>query len=436
MKFSLSNSQKNDRLSMGWVKRRGVVAILIFFLLVLIVLLKQAYISMPWDQESGLYIWRRPLAVGMLSASLFGVALGIGSLLWWMLSWISGAKWSTGIRRIWENIASSSTIAWLCCICVFCIMLNSIYPWAEILHKLTNGSTWVSNSPALQNTLAEKGHTLLAEKLWWLNEYGFILRALAVSALFIILTTTIRRASIKADYYEHALALRHHQSKMTFISGVALPAIILITAIIGIDWIMLINENWVSSIFPLYILAFAGSLALAATGLIAVVLRKWRAKARTGLEGGKLAVLLLVALSFKIYFGYSQYMIMDYASIPNEQIFMQQRMTGTWELWTQCLLWSGLILPLLLLCIPPLRRQGFPFALCCIICLMMGLAESYWLIAPSISNQTASDPYYLISFGGASLAIITMMLISLISLLTQNRVFARDKDNETYKHHS
>lgn len=436
MKSPLNNNQKNDRLSMGWIKRRGVVAIWIFFLLILIVLLRQAYISMPWDQDSGLYIWRRPLAVGVLSASLFGVALGVGSLLWWMLSWISGAKWSTGIRRSWENIASSSTIAWLCCIAIFCIMLNSVYPWAEILHKLSNGSTWVSNTPALHKLLTTKGYPLLAEKLWWLNEYGFILRALAVSALFIIISSIIRRASIKADSYEHTLDLRQHQSKMTFISGIALPAIILISAIIGIDWVMLINESWSSSIFPLYILAFAGSLALAATGIIAVLLRKWRAKARTGLEGGKLAILLLVALSFKIYFGYSQYMIMDYASIPNEQIFMQQRMTGAWELWTQCLLWSGLSLPLLLLCIPPLRRRGIPFALCCIACLIMGLAESYWLIAPSISSHTASDPYYLISFGGASLAIISMMLLSLISLLTQNRIFARDKDNEIYKHHS
>jgi hypothetical protein len=131
----------------------------------------------------------------------------------------------------------------------------------------------------------------------------------------------------------------------------------------GMDWVMSLEAHWFSTMFPVYVFAASccGYFALQIL-LMNFVQRNGRLTTEITAEHYQDAGKLLFAFGivFWAYIGFSQYMLIWYANIPEETTWYMARQMGGWG-WVSVLLILGHFLGpfLLLISRHPKRRPVF-----------------------------------------------------------------------------
>jgi hypothetical protein len=206
----------------------------------------------------------------------------------------------------------------------------------------------------------------LRHKAVYLNPPFFAARAALYLACWMVLARLLRRAGTEDD-------------KARGISGPGLLIAGFTGSFAAIDWLMSLDAQWYSTIFPMIVVV---SQALAATAFIAMaVLRQGgEPSAQTRIDLGNVLLALLMTWA---YVGFSQYLVQWAGNLPAEVGWYHARTSGGWGVLGALLIAAAFGAPFVGLLFRDLKGHARRLATICGAVLFTQFAHFYWIIAPA-----------------------------------------------------
>lgn len=128
-----------------WLTRQFVLCVLMAFAVLLCAFLNRLHWATPWDDWSMAGVqavfWRKPIAVGFLSAAVCGVLLTVGCLLWWLVFRAFGMQWGGSLQGVWANWANAGMGAWIVLLSTTAILQGALFP-IEKSKMFAEADTW------------------------------------------------------------------------------------------------------------------------------------------------------------------------------------------------------------------------------------------------------------------------------------------------------
>ncbi len=348
----------------------------------------------------GDYFDSRQFAFSYLFAYTFFFTICMGGMFWTLVHHAVDAEWSVVVRRQMENMAS-----------LMLVMGVLFIPFIFVAPHLW---TWMTIEPGTDVLLEEKWPFLTREFFW--------LRAIFYFAFFIIGGGLLRAFSIAQDK-DGSPRYTVLNRRVTFIS--ALPFAVVLT-FAAIDWLMGLDFKWFSTMWGVYIFAGTALSSMCVLVLIITALRSagYLKNVVTHEHYHIMGKLMLAFTIFWAYIGFSQYMLIWYANIPEETIYYLRRNTETWQVLNLFLVAGHFFVPFLLL-LPNFGKRT-PFYLCglSIWILLMHMLDIYIIVLPAMYPAGVSVSWLDIL---SLLAIGTTLAVFFLKRLGESSLFpARD----------
>ncbi|MEP6809269.1 MAG: hypothetical protein ABI992_03430 [Chthoniobacterales bacterium] len=341
------------------------------------------------------YISPEQFAYSWLFAFAFFFTLCVGCFFWTIVHHAVDADWSVVVRRQWENVAALLAVMALFFIPIF-LLRNHLYEWLTIP---------VGQDPVLESKRA------------YLNLNFWTIRAIIFFLFFILATYAFRRISISQDKDGNpasTLTMR----KLAF---VFLPLFGLALTFGAYDWLASLNYKWFSTMWGVYIFAGAAGSSMSLTVLVISALRKagYLRETVTIEHYHFMGNWMLAFTVFWAYIGFSQYMLIWYANIPEETEYFILRNTESWNVLSIILMVGRFFIPFALLLLRATKTK--PEKLCLlagwVVC--MQLLDMYIVIMPELHRSgvhfSIIDLVPLVGIG-ASLAFCFLQLVGKSSL--------------------
>ena len=314
--------------------------------------------------------YSQQFAFSWLFAFAFFFTILAGSLFWVLVHHAVDADWSVVVRRQLENVA------WL--FPVIALLFIPIVLHAPALFK------WMKILPGED--------VLLDGKVAYLNQPFFWIRAVFYLGFFSIATLLLRRNSVRQDK-DGDPRYTWSSRKMVF---PMLPLFALSLTFGSFDWLMGLDFHWFSTMWGVYI--FAGS-ALSAMCVLVLLVTALRS---AGYLEGVVSIehyhimgkLMLAFTVFWAYIGFSQYMLMWYANIPEETIYFLRRNTGNWNTLNIVMVIGHFFLPFVVLLFQGTKKR--PLLLCAVAVwiLLMHMLDMYIIVLP-VFHKAGASPHWL-----------------------------------------
>jgi hypothetical protein len=307
----------------------------------------------------GLFLEPQRTWINVLLLSYYLVGLGLGGLLLVALHYVTGARWSTPLRRVPEAMTAVLPVAAVG-LAAALLCRPSLYSWSA------SASFGGSESP-LQR--------------FWLNRPFFLLRALACFVVWLAFAAAVVRNSRRQD--------RHRDPAPTE-RNIRLSAAFLV--VFGVtfwlassDWIMSLEPEWASTIFGVY--NFAGLFLSCLAAVVLLVLWLCRHSPLQGVLNPDhlhdLATLLFAFSSFWMYTWFCQYLLIWYVNNPEETAYLRLRWQGHWPavmLLNLTLNWG---IPFVVLLFRGAKRNPFVLAMVALVVLMGRWFDLVLMIVPN-----------------------------------------------------
>lgn len=316
-----------------------------------------------------------------LWAFAYWAGLALASVVLLQIFLAVRARWMVVLRRAVETMAVT--------VVVFVLLFIPIAVGMKSLYS------WVDPSP----NLSHEALRLLAHKKPWLNTTFFVVRGLGYVLLATVISWRLFGLSTRQD---QAGGVELTVRQRRFGTG-ALPFLALVFSFAGFDWLMSLDPLWFSTIFGVYY--FAGSF-VSTLSLLVIVTDRARGK---NLYGDfvsdehihNLGKLMLAFTCFWGYIGFSQFLLIWIASVPEEVPYYIVRMQGQWAGIGVFLILGHFVLPFAALLSRSLKRNRAQLSLVAFWILLVHAVDLYWLVMPALSP--ASLPFHwtmLTAFAG------------------------------------
>jgi hypothetical protein len=306
-----------------------------------------------------------------LAAYMVALAVGLGTLWWVTLQHLVNAHWSVVLRRIGELFANSvPVLALLALPLVIPTVLGSdvLYDWAS-------------------HDKVHESH-LLHLKSPYLNPTFFAIRIVFYFAYFSLLAAYWLKTSIKQDQSgEGALV-----NKMRAAAGPSMIVFALALTFLAVDLLMSLDATWFSTIFGVYYFASCVLVANATLILSANWLQgKGRLKSAVTTEHfhdvGKLMFAFTI---FWAYIGFSQFMLIWYANIPEETFWYKRRFADGWDTVAWALLFGHFVVPFFGMLSRHVKRSKKLIGFWSLYVFAVVYMDMYWLVQPELGGEGSS----------------------------------------------
>ena len=308
----------------------------------------------------GAFVAPHQFAYSWLFAFAYFFTLCAGCFFWVIVHHAVDAEWSVVVRRQLENIASLFPLIALFFIPVF-LLRHHLWEWMTIpLHA----------------------NHLLDTKRAYLNLPFFAVRAVIFLAYFALFAWLFRSISVRQDRDGNpAYTLR-----MRRLAFIALPLFGLSLTFGAFDWLMSLDFVWFSTMFGVYVFAGAAGSSMSLLVLVITWLRsKGYLKEIVSLEHYHVMGKWMLAFTvFWAYIGFSQYMLIWYANIPEETQYFILRNTESWNLASILLMAGRFFFPFGLLLLRSTKKN---VSLLCKIAgwiLFMQALDIYVIVLPEL----------------------------------------------------
>jgi hypothetical protein len=294
-----------------------------------------------------------------LIAFCYTCAIGLAAFFFVMVQFLSGSAWSVTMRRIMENIMVTLPVGALLFVPI-AFGLNHIYSWTN--------STLINSTELLR---AKSGY--LVDKFFIARTYGYFL-------LWSIWIFAIYRQSIKADD-------RRSIQQMRVASRWSAPGLFLAVAVgtlAAYDWLMTVEPSWYSTIFGLYYLADGAVAFFAVMILVCLGFRQAGVlDKQINIEHyHDLGKWLFAMTCFYTYRGFSQFLLIWYANLPDETQFYRHRMPGAWLYISLSLPFIRFFIPFFTLISRPAKRNLTILGVMSVWSLVVVYLDFYWVVMP------------------------------------------------------
>jgi hypothetical protein len=328
-------------------------------------------------------------AFSWLVASMYFFTLAVGGLFWVLVHHATDAEWSVLVRRVLENLA------WL-------VPVTLLFFIPAILCAGNLWSWW---------SVPVGTDSILDHKRWYLSHGFFVLRYLIYFFGLSTVALALRRNSVSQD--ADGNPVRTLRMRKLGIAGIPIFAFSLTFS--AFDWLMGLDYKWGSTMWGVYI--FAGSAGSSMSLLVLLV--TWL-KSKGYLKGVTLehyhimGKLMLAFTIFWAYIGFSQYMLIWYANIPEETEYFIRRNIASWHTLSTLLVVGRFFLPFPLLLLQ-WTKKTVP-----VICsvagwiLVMQALDLYVIIMPMLHKTGVAfsflDIFTFLGIGGTMGALFLWLL--------------------------
>lgn len=252
---------------------------------------------------AGLFFAPERIWPAFLMAAYFTLELALAGIFFVAVQYVSGARWSVGIRRIPEAMAMLLPLGAIELL-VILQFHPQLYPWVR------------------------GGEHLQGFKHSWLNLTFFRARAFIYLVSWLAFAFAIVRTSRRQDRDGDP----SHTRRNVRLSACFLVVLAVTLVFASFDWMMSLEPRWYSTIFAFYDFAslFLGGLAVMILLALAVERLSPAQFLLTEEARHDLGKLLFAFSTFWGYIWFCQFMLIWYANISEEASYYVERLRGAW----------------------------------------------------------------------------------------------------------
>jgi len=298
-----------------------------------------------------------------LMAYMFILSIGIGSLLLIALEYVGGADWSVPIRRVVEFLAA-----------IIIILPILVLPLVFNIHDIFH---WAHEE-------AVSSDAILKGKSPYLNVTFFLIRVFAVLAIWGLFYYLLIRNSNAQDKSRDQLLTK----KNIILSAIFIPVFAITITITAVDWLMSLEPHWFSTIFGVYFFASSVVASLAAVTLFVVKLKENGFMHPQLVDDHlfSLGALQFAFINFWAYIAFSQYLLIWYANLPEENFWFLHRWQHGWEYLSILLIITHFIVPYAALLSQPAKMEPKRLKFISVWILVAHFIDIYWLVMPNFEG--------------------------------------------------
>lgn len=331
-----------------------------------------------------------------LTAFAFCLTISLGALFFVIIQHLSRAGWSASVRRVAEIMMATIPMLAILFLPILAYVLffdhGALYPW--------NAEGWADQSAV--------NH----EKAKILNPVAYLITSLIVLGVWTGVVRYFWTNSCKQDHTgEIAIT-----AKLQRWSGPATVAFAFSVSAAAFIWVMSLDPLWFSTMFGVYL--FAGSMlsffALMSTSIYFLQSKGALVDEINEEHFHDLGKYTFGFIVFWAYIAFSQYMLIWYANIPEETIWLLHRQghgLEGWSLISISLVLLHWLVPFLAMLSRHVRRWPKWMACWGIYILVMHYVDIYWVIMPEAGHDT-----YLVTGGVMGLASSLLCVAGMFSL--------------------
>ncbi len=302
-----------------------------------------------------------------LVALMFWLALGLGGLFFTAVQHATRAGWSIVVRRLAENAMMTLPVLGLLALPIVFVGTHDLFHW--------------SHTEVVQHD------SMLLAKEPYLNEGAFRFRGVLSIVAWAGLAFVYWRWSTSQDTSRDPVSLTH---KMRWFAPLTIVTFALtLTFGAAIDWMMSLDPHWFSTIFGVYY--FAGCVIFIHAFLALAVILLHNAGYLRGVVTTEhfhdLGKMMFAFTVFWAYIGFSQYMLIWYASIPEETHWYAYRGEGDWLVISLVLVFARFVLPFLGLMSRKIKRNPKTLAFWAVWVILAEFVDLYWLVQAVRAND-------------------------------------------------
>lgn len=305
-----------------------------------------------------------------LTAYTWALSISVGGVWWVTLQHLFGSRASVAYRRVGEVIAKG---VWVMAILALPVLIpalfmhsDALYPWAthEGLHKFH-----------------------VSEQKAGYFGTGFLgARMVFYFLVFIFLSNFWMKKSLAQDKTSGDVAFYKK------LQGNAAPAMIVFALSVtfcAIDLLMTLDPLWFSTIFGVYYFATCVTTFHSVLALTLMWLQKNGAlkKSVTKEHYHDVGKMMFAFVCFWSYVGFSQFMLIWYANIPEETHWFHMRLEGGWWSASMILAATHFIIPFFGMMSRTMKRNTSLLRFWCIYLLAVCWFDMYWLVAPNLHPE-------------------------------------------------
>jgi len=341
----------------------------------------------------GWVISPRQFFISYLFAELFWLAVALGCMAFLMIHYLTGGKWGWPVRRMLEAAAMTLPLVGGLFVPLF-FGLPQLYPWAR--------PAQVAADHVLQHR-----HPYLSAP--W-----FIVKAIVFFLIWIWLASLLNKWSREQDLTHDPAPMK----RLRKLSGLGLVIYPLTITVTFVDWVMSLEPDWFSTMFP--ILICIGQML---SGLAFVILLLAWLGPRTSLSKitGKqnfhhLGNLLLAFTMLWAYMAFSQLLVIWSGNLPHEISWYLHRIAGGWRWVVAFLVLFHFFGPFFLLLSRQVKETRRALAVIAAVMFVAHIVDVWWVITPSFYPQGIHvswlDFAALLGIGGVWLFVFARNLLS------------------------
>jgi hypothetical protein len=253
---------------------------------------------------------------------------------------------------------------------------------------------------------------LLRWKAPYLNVPFFLTRA----ALYFVIWSSIALLYYRDSRDQDKTGDPRLSARLRRLAGPAIIVLALTQTFASVDWIMSLTPHWYSTMFGVYF--FAGSFV----GFIALLSVVAAAMRQAGLLDSVISVehlhdvgkFLFAFTVFWTYIAFSQFFLVWYANLPEETIWYQARMEGSWMTVSIFLMVGHFVAPFFYLMGRTVKRKGTTLAVGGAWLLVMHFVDLYWQVMPTLHPEglrpSILDVAALVAVGGCFVAAASWLM--------------------------
>jgi len=317
----------------------------------------------------GAFINPQQFGFSWLVASMYFFTLAVGGLFWVLVHHATDAEWSVLVRRVLENLAVLVPVTLLFFIPAL-LDAKQIWSWWSI--------------PVGVDSVLDK-------KRWYLSHGFFFFRFLVYIVGLSTIALALRRNSVSQDKDGNPI----HTLAMRKLGIAGIPIFALSLTFGAFDWLMGLDYKWASTMWGVYIFAGAAGSSMSLLVLLVTGLRsKGYLKGVTIEHYHVMGKLMLAFCIFWAYIGFSQYMLIWYANIPEETEYFIRRNIASWHTLSTLLVVGRFFLPFPLLLLQWTKKTLRMICSVAAWMLVMQFLDLYVIIMPML-HKTGFAPSYL-----------------------------------------
>jgi hypothetical protein len=320
-----------------------------------------------------------------LVSFLFFLSLALGALFFVLIQYASQGGWGTVLRRIGET--------------TFATLPVMAFLFVPLLFGLRDLFSWAVPGAAEHDAL-------LRWKAQYLNVPFFLIRAAIYFSAWSFIALLYYRGSRNQDVTGDPGA----SARLRRFAGPAIIVVGLTQTFAAIDWIMSLTPHWYSTMIGIYFfsgafVAFIALLSVVATAMRRAGLLDTVITAEHLQDIGKF---LFAFTAFWAYIAFSQFLLIWYANLPEETIWYQARLQGSWRTVSLLLMAGHFGVPFFYLMGRDVKRRGWTLAIGGAWLLAMHFVDLYWQVMPTLHPEgirpSALDVAAFVAIGGCFVA--------------------------------